>query len=101
MGRGGQEHFSRGQVLATCQCKVPYCQPLFGCAGIGTEGGGITTAPRSRGGGLVTCWELTMPFVFVGDCPPTRLRHCRYSYVSEIYKLVLIVFFKTTGGGAP
>lgn len=40
-----------------------------------------------------------MPFVFVGDCPPTRLCHCRYSYVSEIYKLVLIAFFKTTPGG--
>lgn len=70
MGHGGQEHFPRGQVLATFQSEVPHCQPLFVCAGIGTEGGGMTIALRSRGEDLVTWWELTMPFVFVVDCPP-------------------------------
>lgn len=45
---GGQEHFPRGQVLATFQREVPHCQPLFGSAGIGTEGDGMTIALRSR-----------------------------------------------------
>lgn len=82
MGGGGRGHFPRGQVLATFPGNMPHCQPLFGCAEIGTKAWGMTKALRSRGGGTGRVLGVNLLLLFVGDCPHHHrhpLCYCCYS----------------------
>lgn len=101
-GRWWTRHFPREQVLATFPHNMPHCQPLFGCAELGTKAWGMTKALRSREGGTGRVLGVNHLLLFVGDCPHHHrhpLCYCCYSLSLRLVSLSYFAFFETIPGG--